>query len=104
MFAVVAIGGRQYKVTVGDVIEVDRLEAKADDTITLDRVLLVSDGQKVSVGKPTVKAVAVKAKIVAQGKGEKIEVRRFKAKVRYRRHKGFRPSVTKLEILSIGRA
>lgn len=104
MFAIVDIGGKQYKVKPRDLVEVDRIEGQVGETVTFDRILLAVDEGKISVGKPYVKGFRAKAKIIEQGKGEKIEVRRFKAKVRYRRKRGFRPSITKLEILSVGRA
>lgn len=101
MFAVVVIAGKQYRIKVGDKIDVDRMEGKAGDAITLDRVLLVSDDKASKIGTPTVKGASVKAKILSQDKGEKVEVRRYKHKVRYRKHIGFRPLLTKLEIVSI---
>lgn len=102
MFAVVEIAGKQYRVAVGDVVDASYIEEKEGTTLTFDRVLLVSDGTKNQIGTPTVKGVVVKAKIVAQAKGEKLNVRRYKQKVRYRKSTGFRPLITKLEILSIG--
>lgn len=102
MFAVVEIAGKQYRVAVGDVINASYIEGKEGTTLTFDRVLLVSDDKKNRIGTPTVKGVSVKAKIVAQAKGEKLNVRRYKQKVRYRKSTGFRPLITKLEILSIG--
>lgn len=102
MFAVVEIAGKQYRVSVKDVIDASYIEEKEGTTLTFDRVLLVSDGKKSQIGTPTVKGVVVKAKIVAQAKGEKLNVRRYKQKVRYRKSTGFRPLITKLEILSIG--
>lgn len=102
MFAVVEIAGKQYRVKVGDVIDVSYIEGKEGSSLTFDRVLLISDDKKTTIGAPTVKGIVVKAKIVAQEKGEKINVRRFKQKVRYRKSTGFRPLVTKLEIVSIG--
>jgi len=102
MFAIVDIAGKQYRVSGGDVIDASYIEGKAGTNLTFDRVLLVSDGKKMKIGTPTVRGVAVTAKIVSQEKGEKINVRRFKQKVRYRKSTGFRPLVTKLEIVSIG--
>ncbi len=101
MFAVVVIGGKQYRVAVGDVLEVERLEGAKGTALSFDRVLLVSDGKSTKVGTPIVKGAVVKAKILEQGKGEKIAVRRYKSKVRYRKRRGFRPQITKLEIVSI---
>jgi large subunit ribosomal protein L21 len=100
-FAVVEIQGKQYRVVKGDVISVERMPGKSGDSVSFDRVLLVSADSSTKVGTPTVKGSAVKAKILSQDKGEKLEVRRYKNKVRYRKHTGFRPQLTKLEIVSI---
>lgn len=102
MFVIVAIAGKQYQVTKGDVLSVSRLDGEIGDSVTFDRVLMVSDDKQTKVGTPTVKGATVKAKIVAQEKGEKINIRRFKSKVRYRKSIGFRPQVTKIEIVSAG--
>lgn len=104
MFAVVKIGGKQYKVAPKDIILVSKVDGKAGDTLEFSDVLLLSDDKKVSVGKPMVKGAKVTAKVVAQEKGEKVSIRRFKAKVRYRRHTGFRAELTRLEITDIVKA
>lgn len=102
MLAVVTISGKQYIVSKGDVIEVDRVNGKKGETLTFDSVLLiVDDKEKVKVGKPFVKGALVKATLVEEKKGAKIQVRRFKSKVRYRKTTGFRPLLTKLEITAI---
>lgn len=101
MFAIVDIGSKQYKIQKGDHLIVDKIQGEVGKTIGLARVLLVSDGKKTKIGTPTVKGVKVSAKILSQKKGTKIDVRRFKSKVRQRRHIGFRPLVTELEILAI---
>lgn len=101
MFAIVQIAGKQYKVAKGTRLVVDKLDGKAGDTVKFDRVLLVSDDKKTTMGNPVVKGVVVSAKIGAQQKGEKIHVRRFKSKVRERRHIGFRPQESVIEIISI---
>jgi large subunit ribosomal protein L21 len=102
MFAIVEIQGKQYRVSVGDVIDASYIEGKVGTILTFDRVLLVSGDKKTKIGAPTVKGIAINAKIVSQEKGEKINVRRYKQKVRYRKSTGFRPLLTKLEIVSIG--
>ncbi len=104
MFAIVRIGNKQYKVAPTDVILVDKVEGKAGDVLKFTDVLLVGDGKKVEVGAPLVKGMVVTAKIVGQEKGEKIAVRRFKSKVRYRRHTGFRADLTRLEVTSVSSA
>lgn len=103
MFAVVQIGSGQYKVCVGDHIDVPLMTGNVGDTIVLPRVLLTGGdtGEATKVGTPTVKGVSVSAKIEAHHSGEKIHVRRFKSKVRQRRHIGFRSKLTKLLITAI---
>lgn len=103
MFAIVSIGSKQYKVSAGDTIEVDRLVGEVGKSLVFDRVLLTSDG-KTSVGAPTVNGVKVTTKILSHFRGKKLEIRRFKSKVRERKKIGFRPDLTKLEIVSIGKA
>lgn len=102
MFAIVTISGKQYTVSKGDFLVVDKLDGKIGDLLTFDHVLLTSEKDQTKVGTPVVTGVAVKAKIVAQEKGEKLEVRRYKSKVRHRRKIGFRPLYTRLEIVSVG--
>lgn len=101
MFAIIRVGSKQYKVAPNDIIDVDRMPGKVGDSLTLD-VLLVSD-KSVRVGSPNVTGVKVQAKILSHGRGEKVDVRRFKSKVRERKHVGFRADLTKLQIVSIGR-
>ena len=104
MFAVVTIGGKQHKVAPKDIILVNQIEGKEGDTLEFSDVLLISDDKKVSVGKPLVKGAKVTAKVLGQEQGEKVTIRRFKHKVRYRRHAGFRAQLTRLEITGIVKA
>ena len=99
-YAVVRIGGKQYKVSEGKEILVDKLtEPKKFEIETL----LLVDGEKVKVGKPVIKDVKIKSKVVTElEKGKKIEIYKFKAKSRYKRHTGFRPQYTRLLIEKIG--
>lgn len=99
-YVVVKIGGSQYKVKEGDEIEVDRLSAN-DGEIELEKVLLLIDDNQITIGQPTIEDIKIKAKILSQLKGDKIRVSRFKAKSRYRKVKGFRPSLTKIKIVGI---
>lgn len=100
-FAVVKIGGHQYKVTEGEEIAVDKLEGEKGKNLTLNEVLLVVDGEKVKVGQPWVKEGKVEAEIVDQIKGEKVRVAKYRAKTGYRRVRGFRPLLTKIKIKKI---
>ncbi len=98
MYAVIATGGKQYKVGEGETIRVEKLPGDVGDSILLDQVLLFSDGENVSVGQPTLENVAVHAKIVEQAKAKKIVVFRFKRRKRYRKKAGHRQQFTALLI------
>lgn len=97
-FAVVKIGGKQFKVAQGDVIEVEKMSTSKDKKLKLEEVLLVSSDGKVKVGSPTVKGVNVTATVLEDKKGKKVRVSKFKSKVRYRRTSGFRPQLSVLKI------
>lgn len=102
-YAVVKIGGSQYKIKEGDELEVDRLPQKEGEEIELPEVLLVVSDGEVKIGQPQVSEAIVKAKIISHFKGEKIRVSRFKAKSRYRKVKGFRASLTRIRIEKIAK-
>ncbi len=101
MFAVVKIAGKQYKVTEGAEIIVDSIEGEAGSRVTFTDVLLTEKNGISKVGTPLVAGTSIVATIVAQMQGEKIDVRRYKSKVRERRHIGFRAQQTKLHIETI---
>ena len=100
MFAVVETGGKQYKVEVGQSIEVEKLENNVGDKINLS-VLLLSDGENVKTGNPYVDGCTVEAEVVEHGKGDKIVVFKYKPKKNYRRKQGHRQPYTKLKITAI---
>ncbi len=100
-FAVIKTGGKQYLVKEGDEIVVDRLENKEKEKIELETLMtFTEDGKNVEVGAPFLKE-KTQAEVISHEKGEKIRVARFKAKVRYRKVKGFRPQLTTLKIIKI---
>jgi len=98
MFAVIKSGGRQYKVSVGQTLEVNRLPTEDGTQVTFDEVLLISDEDRVLIGTPFVENAAVHATAVKQGRGEKLIVFRYKAKKRVRHRKGHRQELTILSI------
>lgn len=100
-YAIILTGGKQYQVSIGTEISVDKLLVKEGDTITFDQVLLMVDDQKVAVGTPTVKDTIVTAKILKQEKGPKIRTAIYKAKSRHRRVRGHRQLLTRVKIVSI---
>ena len=101
MYAVVATGGKQYKVEEGDFVFVEKIEGEVDDVVTLDKVLLASANDEVKVGTPYVEGAKVEAKIVKQGKGEKVRIIKHKAKKGYRKRQGHRQPFTQLSIEKI---
>ena len=101
MYAVIETGGKQYKVQEGDVITVEKLKAEAGDTITFDKVLLMSDGKEDKVGTPYL-AEAVTGSVVENGKGKKVIIFKYKAKKDYRKKQGHRQPYTMVKIESLG--
>lgn len=102
MFAVVKTGGKQYKVSEGDVIVIERLAGEAGDNVTLDHVLMMGTDKKLEVGTPTIKGGVVTAEILEQARGDKIIVFKKKRRHNYRRKRGHRQDLTVLRILGIG--
>ncbi len=100
-YAIVTSGGKQYKVTQGQVLEIDKVQAEPGAMYALDKVLLAVDGDTVTIGAPYLENVAVAAKVLEQVKGDKIRVAKFKAKARYRKVNGFRAQLTRVEITSL---
>lgn len=101
MYAIIESCGRQYKVAEGDVVFFEKLDVEEGKKVTFDKVILVSEDKKVEVGAPYVKGVKVEGKVVANGKGKKIIVYKYKAKKNYRRTQGHRQPYTKVEITKI---
>ena len=101
MYAVIEACGKQYKVTKGDVVFFEKLEAEEGKKVTFDKVVLLSDEGKVEVGAPYVKGIKVEGKVVAHGKAKKIVVFKYKAKKNYKRKQGHRQPYTKVEITAI---
>ena len=101
MYAVVRTGGKQYKVAKGDTLDVERLAADQGASIELAEVLMLVDGDKVTVGSPTVPGATVAAKILEHGRGEKIRIVKFRRRKHYRRQAGHRQDFTRVEITAI---
>lgn len=101
MYAVIETGGKQYKVQEGDVIFVEKLDVEAGSTVTIDKVLVVADGEDVKVGAPYVDGATVTASAIKNGKDKKIIVYKYKPKKGYHKKQGHRQPYTKLEIQKI---
>ncbi len=98
IYAIIETGGKQYKVSPGQTIDVERLDVAEGNTIELDRVLLIAHDDKVTVGTPTIDGAKVVATSQGEGKGKKIIVFKYKPKVRYRKKTGHRQFYTRLVI------
>ena len=101
MYAIIADGGRQYKVEEGQTLEIDFREAKAGEKLTFDRVLAVSTDAGFKLGKPTVSGATVSAKVIGETKGEKIFVQKFRRRKNSKRRTGHRQKYVKVVIESI---
>ena len=101
MYAIIATGGKQYRVSEGDVIYIEKIDAQVDSTVSFDVLLMGNDGD-VKIGTPVVEGVKVEGKVVGQIRGETIVVYKYKSKKNYRRKQGHRQPYTKVEITKIG--
>ena len=101
MKAVIVTGGKQYTVSEGDVLYVEKLGAEAEEVVKFDQVLAVLDGENSKIGAPVVEGAAVEAKVLKNGKGKKITVFRYKAKKNEKKKIGHRQPYTKVEITKI---
>ncbi len=99
MYAIIATGGKQYRVSQGDVIYIEKLNNEIGDEVTFP--VLMFGGDRVEVGSPVVEGAIVKGKVLQQGKGQKIVVFKYKSKKNYRRKAGHRQPFTKVEITEI---
>ena len=101
MYAVIVTGGKQYKVSEGDTLFIEKLEVEEGSAVTFDQVLMVGDGEMITVGTPSVDGATVEAKVLKNGKAKKVYVFKMKRKKNYRRKKGHRQPFTKIEITKI---
>ena len=101
MYAVVTTGGRQYRVSPGDTIHVEKLTGAVGDSVALTNVQLVGQGAEVTIGAPAVAGVRVEAQITAQKRGKKIIIFKHRRRKGYRRKQGHRQALTSLKILAI---
>ncbi len=100
MYAIIATGGKQYKVAEGDIIRVEKLGVEAGETVTFDQVLAISD-DKLTVGNPVVENATVTASVVGNGKGKKVIVYKYKRKTGYHKKNGHRQNYTEVKIEKI---
>ena len=101
MQAIIVTGGKQYKVSEGDVLFIEKLEAEAGQSVVFDQVLAVLDGDKATFGAPTVEGASVDATVVKNGKGKKIRIFKYTPKKGYRKRQGHRQPYTKVQIEAV---
>lgn len=101
MYAIVETGGTQLRVSEGETFRIPKIEAETNQRISLDKVLLLVDGEKVKIGNPYLEGVTVQAEVTGSGKDQKVTVFKFKKRVKYRRKIGHRQPYTEIKVNSI---
>ena len=101
MNAIIVTGGKQYKVSEGDVVFIEKLDNEAGDTVKFDQVLAILDGDKATFGTPVVEGASVDATVVKNGKGKKVRIFKYNPKKGYRKRQGHRQPYTKVQIGAI---
>ena len=103
MNAVIKTGGKQYRVSAGDKLNVESLLGEPGDEFELDQVLMIHDGDDVEIGKPVIEGAKVTAKVIEHGRGDKVMIIKFKRRKHYRRQMGHRQNYTRIEIMGISK-
>ena len=101
MYAVITTGGKQYRVSAGEKLKVEQIAADVGSEIELDQVLMVADGDKISLGAPLLDGATVKAKVVGHGRSDKVRIFKMRRRKHYRKSQGHRQNYTEIEILGI---
>ena len=101
MFAIAEIGGKQYKLSAGQKLKIEKIETKDGEAASFDKVLLLVDGEQVRIGTPYVSGAKVEAKVLRQGRADKVIVFKYHSKTRYKKKKGHRQPFTEIEVTSI---
>jgi large subunit ribosomal protein L21 len=101
MYAVIKTGGKQYRVAAGEKLKIDQLPAGVGAEIVLDQVLLVADGENLKMGRPLVAGASVQAKVLAQGRHDKVRIFKLRRRKHYQKHQGHRQNFTEIEITGI---
>jgi len=101
MYAVIKTGGKQYRVAAGEKLKIEQLPAAVGAEIVLDQVLLVADGDNLKMGRPLVTGASVQAKVLAQGRHDKVRIFKLRRRKHYQKHQGHRQNYTEIEITGI---
>ncbi len=101
MYAVIKTGGKQYRVVAGEKIRVEQILAEIGSEIEIDQVLMISDGDKTSMGRPLVDGATVKATVLGQGRHDKVRIFKMRRRKHYQKHQGHRQNYTEIQITGI---
>ncbi|MDH3342667.1 MAG: 50S ribosomal protein L21 [Gammaproteobacteria bacterium] len=101
MYAVISTGGKQHKVTQGEVLRVEKLDAEEGATVELDKVLMIADGDKINIGTPLVAGGKVTVVVKSHGRGKKVEIMKFRRRKHHQKCTGHRQSYTEIEVTGI---
>lgn len=101
MYAVIVTGGKQYRVAPGDTLRVEKLDTPEGESVELDRVLMVADGDVITLGKPFIEGSHVTAKVRQHGRGKKVEIIKFRRRKHHMKRQGHRQAYTELEITGV---
>ena len=101
MYAVIKTGGKQYRVAAGEKLKIEQLPADVGAEIVLDQVLLVADGDEIRMGRPLLNGASVQAKVLAQGRHDKVRIFKMRRRKHYQKHQGHRQNFTEIEITGI---
>ena len=101
MHAVILTGGKQHKVTEGEVLKVEKLNNEVGETVSIDKVLLIADGENVKIGEPYLQGATIDVEVVSHGRHKKIEIIKFKRRKHHMKHQGHRQYYTEIKINKI---
>jgi large subunit ribosomal protein L21 len=98
MYAVIKTGGKQYRVSAGETLKIETVAGDVGSAVVLDKVLMIGEGDKISVGKPLLSGASVKATIVSHGRADKVKIFKMKRRKHYQKHQGHRQNYTEIRI------
>ena len=98
MYAVIKTGGKQYKVSEGETLKIEKLEVEPGKKVTFNEILMIADGENVQVGSPLVEKASVEAKVISQGKGKKVNILKFRRRKHSMKQQGHRQLFTEIKI------
>ncbi len=101
MYAVIKTGGKQYRIQVGEKLKVEQLAAESGSDLVIDQVLMVADGENVSMGRPLVEGATVSATVLSQGRHDKVRIFKMRRRKHYQKHQGHRQNYTEIQITGI---